>query len=309
MRAAYGIFAGVAVACAMAAVGVMGVKTYGYALFVGAPFVQAVVSVLVFGMDKPRAYPDCLRVGFLSLLCTGVALLLVAFEGVVCLAMALPLAALLTWLGVMLGFALQQNRTRSAPIFVMLAALMPAFLVVEGSTRPEPRLHEVTTAIVIHAPRETVWANITAFAPLPEPTELPFRVGIGYPISCTIEEQGVGAVRRCHYSTGDFVEPVTVWNKPSHLGFTVSEQPEPLREWSPYDIHPPHVHGFMEGKEGHLLLTTLPNGDTKLTAHSYYKNHMWPEAYWWAWSDAILHTIHNRVFAQVKARAEGHESR
>jgi hypothetical protein len=31
---------------------------------------------------------------------------------------------------------------------------------------------------------------------------------------------------------------------------------------------------------------------------------MWPGMYWRLWTDAIIHSIHNRVFRHVKALAE-----
>ena len=59
------------------------------------------------------------------------------------------------------------------------------------------------------------------------------------PISAEIEGKGVGAVRHCIFTTGAFVEPITVWDEPNTLAFDVTEQPPPMKELSPYDIRPP----------------------------------------------------------------------
>ena len=47
--------------------------------------------------------------------------------------------------------------------------------------------------------------------------------------STEIEGEGVGAVRHCVFSTGAFVEPITIWNEPRHLRFDVTAMPEPMR--------------------------------------------------------------------------------
>ena len=64
-----------------------------------------------------------------------------------------------------------------------------------------------------------------------EPKDWLFRTGIAFPIRAIIEEKGVGNIRRCQFSTGDFVEPITVWNEPRLLRLSVQKMP-PLVEWS-----------------------------------------------------------------------------
>jgi hypothetical protein len=55
---------------------------------------------------------------------------------------------------------------------------------------------------------------------------------------------GVGAVRRCEFSTGAFVEPVQVWDEPRLLRFSVTQTPSPMEELTPYHhIETPHLNG------------------------------------------------------------------
>ena len=64
-----------------------------------------------------------------------------------------------------------------------------------------------------------------------------------------------------HFSTGPFVEPITVWDEPHLLKFDVEENPAPLNELSPYKTHnPPHLHGYFISHGGQFLLTALPGG-------------------------------------------------
>ena len=50
-------------------------------------------------------------------------------------------------------------------------------------------------------------ADVIGFSDLPEPPEWEYRLGIAYPMRARIDGEGVGAVRRCEFSTGPFVEP------------------------------------------------------------------------------------------------------
>jgi hypothetical protein len=85
----------------------------------------------------------------------------------------------------------------------------------------------------------------------------------------------------------------------------VTQNPSPMREWSPYiDLHPPHLDGFLVSHKGHFLLTPLPDGRTRLEGVTWYVHSLWPASYWRLWSDFIIHRIHLRVLNHVKQAAE-----
>jgi hypothetical protein len=139
---------------------------------------------------------------------------------------------------------------------------------------------------------------------LAEPSEFIFKTGIAYPTNATITGQGVGAVRHCNFSTGSFVEPITIWNEPNLLQFDVVDQPEPMKELSPYDIHPNHLHGYWVSKKGQFKLNRLANGHTLLEGTTWYVNRIKPGFYWTLWSDYIVHSIHERVLEHIKTESE-----
>jgi hypothetical protein len=181
---------------------------------------------------------------------------------------------------------------------------LPALMAAESASDPQPSESMVATEVVIDAPPESVWPHVIAFPPLPEPDEWYFQTGIAYPQRAEIDGAGVGAVRHCVFTTGTFVEPIEVWQPPSLLRFRVTEQPEPMREWSPYAIHPPHLDNYLQSRQGEFRLEALPGGRTRLVGTTWYTNRMWPAPYWDLWSDAIIHRIHARVLNHVKALAE-----
>jgi len=164
-------------------------------------------------------------------------------------------------------------------MFSILILLVPASFGVERAAALRAPVYEVHTAIEVNAPPKKVWNEVVAFAEIPPPKELLFRSGVAYPIRSEITGHGVGAVRHCIFSTGPFVEPIEVWDEP-------------------------HLHGYFVSEQGQFLLTTLPDGRTRLEGATWYHNAMWPATYWHLWSDYVIHKIHSRVLEHIRAEAE-----
>ncbi len=281
-------------------------KYYGWALFLGLPFAMGLCSVMIYGYREPRSLKSCLGVASLSVLLLGVGLLGVALEGVICIVMAAPIALLLATIGGMVGYSLvQADRGQTATTMSAIVIFLPLVMGVEHAAKIQPLTFEVQSSIVIDAPPEAVWKKIVAFSEIPPPNETLFRAGIAYPIRATIEGQGAGAVRKCVFSTGTFVEPIEVWDEPRLLRFSVRENPPSMQEMTPFGhIEPAHLHGYFVSRQGQFQLTELPGGKTKLTGTTWYCNALWPEQYWHVWSDYIIHRIHMRVLEHIRVESE-----
>ncbi len=284
------------------------VGAYGWGLFVALPFCLGMFSVLLYSYHSPRDWWTCLNVALLPVGILGIALILLAMEGVICVLMAAPFALGLSALGGMLGYTIQARhwRPKQTPAMLSIVILMiPASFGIEHAAALQSPTFEVRTAIEVNAPPEKVWNQVVAFAEIPPPTELLFRAGIAYPIRAEISGHGVSAVRHCIFSTGPFAEPIEVWDEPRLLKFGVTANPAPLSELSPYgNIQPPHLHGYFVSKQGQFLLTALPGGRTRLEGATWYQHTMWPAAYWHLWSDYIIHRIHLRVLQHIREVAE-----
>ena len=281
---------------------------YGWGLFVALPFVLGLVSVMIYSYHGPRNLGFCLWVSMLSALFAGAMLLAVALEGIICLVMILPLALPLAAFGGFLGYVIQRGSERridTSHAFSALILALPGLMLFEHAALPAPPTFEVKTAIEINAPPEAVWRKVVAFSELPEPEDWLFRLGLAYPIRATVQGEGVGAERHCVFSTGSFVEPIEVWDEPRLLKFSVTSNPPPMEEWTPYRaVHPPHLDNFLVSNGGQFLLSALPGGRTRLEGTTWYRHSMWPASYWQLWSDEIIHRIHRRVLRHIKAEAE-----
>ena len=281
---------------------------YGVGLFIALPFCLGFLSVLIYNSDGTKSSLRCVGVAALSVVIPGVALLTFAMEGLGCLLMALPLALPLACLGGAIAWSIQDGigaRQGTAAVLILLIFYPPAVMCAEYVAAPEPPLLAVRSAVDIDAPPEAVWRYVVSFADLPEPTEWIFHTGIAYPIRARIEGSGPGAIRRCEFSTGPFVEPIEVWDEPRLLQFAVTQNPAPMEEWTPYtNVHPKHLDNFLVSRKGQFLLTPLPGGRTRLEGTTWYTHNLWPAGYWQVWSDFIIHRIHDRVLVHIKRLAE-----
>lgn len=285
------------------------VGNYGLTLFISLPFVMGYLAVAIYSRGQQADSGDVLGVVSLSVLLTGVGITAIAVEGVICLLMAAPLAWSLAILGGFLAMLVhgRTNSPQATPsLYAVMLATLPVLLGVEHVTPPPVPRFQVHTTIEIAAPPELVWKRLIEFPPLPAATEWPFRLGISYPIEARITEEGLTADRECRFSTGSFKEPILAWEPGKHFAFSVSDEPLLMKETSPYEnIHVRHLedHDF-QPERADFVLVHLQNGGTRLEGTTTYQNKMWPGQYWRLWTDAIIHSIHNRVFNHVKKLAQ-----
>ena len=272
---------------------------YAWTLFAMLPMVVGAAAVWIV---KPDSQSEAAGLGSTAAFVSTLVFLLAGLEGIVCVAMALPITVPFGALGGWLTYRLCTAR-REAHGLALMVLLPLGTLSFDRNAKPE--IYRVETQVTVAAPPEMVWENVVTFPALAEPTEWVFKTGLAYPQRARIEGSGVGAVRYCEFSTGPFVEPIEVWDEPRLLRFSVTENPAPLREWSPYgELDLPHLHGYMISKQGEFRLERLENGQTLLRGTTWYQHGLWPAEYWRWWSDAIIHRIHLRVLNHVKELSE-----
>lgn len=304
-----GVVAGALVAPALGAVSMaVGASSgvYGFTMFVLTPLATGFVAAVVAGARVRQSCGACAGVGMLAVLLPLVVLLAVGIEGMICIAMAVPLVVPLAALGGAIGYCFQSGRAaeslRGFRIVGPMVALAAAHGV-EPALRPVPPLRCVETSIDVSADAQRTWDCVVEFPDLPRTQRWFFRAGVAHPLRARIVGSGVGSVRYCEFSTGDFVEPIEVYDPPRRLAFAVTDCPPPLRELSPHDIHPPHLDGYLVSRRGEFELTPTGEG-TRVTGRTWYTNDLWPQWYWGLWSDAIVGAIHGEVLEHIRVTAQ-----
>jgi uncharacterized protein YndB with AHSA1/START domain len=294
---------------------VFGLESYGLALFFAIPLMMG----LLIGWWTRRnvAASSFLRAfGLLLLALVGLGMLLLAVghEGAICLIIALVPASVAGLVGLALGYGFGQgpaSRTSAAALF--LFPVLPALSVVPGTHVLEswsgaaPEIREVRTSVLIDAPIERVWDVVIAFPRITAEPDWISRLGVAYPIEARIEGEGVGAVRHCVFSTGNFVEPITRWEPPRLLAFDVEACPPPMKELSFHDhVNAPHLNGHFVSHRGQFRLVEHLDGTVLLEGTTWYSHDVAPEWYWGPISDHLIHRIHRRVLSHIAQVAVSH---
>jgi hypothetical protein len=219
--------------------------------------------------------------------------------------MAAPMIVPLGALGGLLGWMFAKTILVQSKWMLGGALLVVPFLTIIESELKTYQVEVAESSVVINAPPEEVWQNVIAF---PEITTLPawyFRMGVASPLRARIEGTGVEAVRHCEFTTGDFVEPITVWDQPNRLAFDVADQPDALVELTPYrNVRPPHLQHSFRSVRGEFELIDLKNGRTRLVGRTWYTIDMGPRVYWRFWTNEIIHRIHLRVLHHIREQTE-----
>jgi hypothetical protein len=283
---------------------------YGATIFFLLPTAMGAVAGFFVNRERDRGLLLTLGTGVASTLVTAGAMLLFAIEGAICIAMAVPIALVAVCIGAAVGRAIavqlhgMHGSSGGAGPTLACFALLPALAGLEHTATPVT-VYEVSTSVEVAASPDEVWQHVIAFPDLPPAEEWYFHSGIAVPLRARIEGEGVGAVRHCEFTTGPFVEPVTVWEPGRRLAFDVTSQPPPMEEWSPYrELHPPHLDASLRSVRGEFRLFPLEGGRTRLEGSTWYTISLGPEAYFRLWSDAVIHRVHRRVLEHVRALSE-----
>ena len=107
-----------------ALLGTQVLANYGWGLFVAIPFTMGFAAALVYGLRQPRSMTGCVGVACLSIALLGGALMGLAFEGMICLIMATPIALPLAAFGGLCAYHVQRRRWFQTDAPVVLSVLL-----------------------------------------------------------------------------------------------------------------------------------------------------------------------------------------
>jgi uncharacterized membrane protein YhaH (DUF805 family) len=302
--AVQGLAAGVALTLSAVALGALFFGAYGFGIFVVSPFIIGATTGYFANrtVDLGRSGTSKLVLGALVL--GGLALVLVALEGVVCLILASPLAIGIAVVGGFLGRAIAVHARHPPRHALSGLALLPLVFAAE-TMLPAAVTFESHSTIRIAAPPEAVWPVLLRTDLSHEPVGLPFRLGVAYPLHGETLGEGIGAMRRGTFSTGTVREEVTQWVPNRKLAFVMLDELPAMRELSPYaHVHAPHVTGYFRILETVLELAPLADGGTELIERTSHELRLEPVLYWLPLARWMVHENNARVLAHIRRRAE-----
>jgi hypothetical protein len=298
-----GTLSGVLIILLAVAVSALIFGAYGWGLFVLTPFAVGLTTGFLVNRYELRSLRETNGLVLLAAALGCCALILFALEGLICLIMASPLAAIFA----IAGGACGQNLARigkgpSGPVFCI--ALLPLMFASDALNPPAVTML-TDESVVVEASAARVWRAITSEEPIREPATLVGRLGLAYPERAQFTGTGVGAVRTGYFSTGVAREQVTEWEAGKRLGFMVLSQPPAMREMSPYEkVHAPHVDGYFETGETRFEIEPLEDGRSRLTIRAAHRLSISPVIYWEPIARWAASSNTRRVLRDFKAKAE-----
>lgn len=234
-------------------------------------------------------------------------LMLFAWEGAICVLMALPIAWVFGAIGGVLG-GLSVRFTRAAGKTTACVAMLPFILApLEARLTAPTETRIVASEILIHAPATTVWQNIER-VPAIAPNELQEtwaqRIGFPRPIEATLSYEGVGGVRHASFERGlMFIETVTAWEPEKRLAFGIKADTEHIPTTT-LDEHVTIGGRYFDVLDGEYRLEPLANGDTLLHLTSHQRLSTDFNGYAGLWTDAVMQNLQTSILAVIQHRCE-----
>jgi hypothetical protein len=238
--------------------------------------------------------------------------LIVGWEGLICIVMAMPIFLVMAsvggFAGRALGRALAGKTSRKKDGLALgILALPMLFGSVEGVVPAPVESRVVATSIDIAAPPEIVWRNIErvpAIAPEERRTTWINHIGFPPPLEATLSSEGVGGVRHATFERGIlFVETVHTWEPEKRLEFSIRAATEQIPPTT-LDEHLTLGGEYFDVLDGRYAIEPLDAGHVRLHLESTHRLSTHVNAYAGLWTDLIMRDIQDTILLVVKKRSE-----
>lgn len=235
--------------------------------------------------------------------------MITGLEGTICLIMTIPIYLPLASLGGILGgiyfTSVDSNRMNS---FALGGLLLLPFLVsgVEERYPLDDKILQVNTSILINAPSEIVWSQITRIPKITEPQESFFyAMGFPRPVEATLSYEGIGGIREAKFEKGlMFLETITDWEKEKKLTFKIRSEPvnTPL---TTLDSHVVVGGRYFDTLIGQYEIEKISANQIRLHLFSRYRLSTRFNFYAEVWSDFLMRDIQQNILRVIRSRSEG----
>jgi len=288
----------------------LGFSFISISFLVGVPMAIGFVTVWFSSL---KSSPNLLNRLFLPWLSIGVfyvAVLVIKWEGMICLAICTPIFLGFSTLGGALAGSLR-TRTISKPrqnmalvLFILLPLLSSPLEGQRGSQLQERYIH---TEILIEASPMEIWEQIGSFPAITE-SEHHFSffhaIGIPKPKEALLDHQGIGGIRTARFEKGiEFQEKIILWDPGKRLEFTLATDPDSI----PPNVLDDHVKvgsPFFDVLRGAFRIESLGPKLSRLHLESKHRVSTQFNLYASFWTDWIMADIQNYLLRIIKQRSE-----
>jgi len=266
-----------------------GLVNYGTTFFVVFPLAVG----FSIGTHETLAERGWLSIGLALLIFFGF-LLAGALEGLVCVAMALPIFMITRGI----GYLIQRSRNRRKPKNLtdhLINSLSPLVVLlvlnpVEQALMPEPGLVEIETSVLLPYDAALVFDQVKQMDKLDAEKPWGIWLGLPAPYRCILEADTIGAKRHCLFDNGSIIAEITRYEKGKVLEMDVVDYSLTGREWFHF-VDATYTFERVEGQ-------------TKITRTSSYKSVLYPRLYWKPLEGWGIAQEHEFVLASLRKNLE-----
>lgn len=285
-----------------------GFHVMSLAFIFGVPFVMGFLVVVLARIRRWYVALVLPQVPALAALGTALAL---AWEGLICILLWLPLFMVLAAVGGLLGFAALRLLGRRGRRSVLgIALILPyGFAVPEGRLDVPREVRSVETSIQIDATPHEVWREIVEVPPIGD-EEHTFAwshfIGFPRPVAARASGTGVGSLREASFERGVvFTERVTTFEPEQELSFSIHADPNSIPARA-LDQHVTVGGEYFDVLEGMYRLVPRDRG-VELQLSSEYRLSTNFNGYAGLWTDFIMRDTQNYILRIVAKRAQSQE--
>ncbi len=225
-------------------------------------------------------------------------------EGLICIAMYLPLGLVLAGVGGVINRGAKLDFKKST--FVILA--LP-FVVnfSESKVKFETQSHTVQNVIEINGSTESVWNEIKSVRKI-QKSELAdswiHKIGFPRPLDAEIDKEAVGGIRTANFERGlQFIETVDRWEPGKLLSFKIDVDPKNIPPQA-LDEHVTIGGPYFDVLHGTYEIENLGQNKVRLHLKSEFRLSTHFNFYAGFWTDLIMHQIQSDILSVIKKRSE-----
>jgi CHASE2 domain-containing sensor protein len=139
-------------------------QDYALGLFILLPIVMGIMSTLITTYHSSLPKGKLFTYSILSLLFYCLGIFLLAWDGAICIIMALPIGLVFNLAGVAIGYIFVSKKIGDSTTTLLAVFLaVPVFMAFEDSRKKSETLRTVTTSIEIKASPEEIWKTVIGF--------------------------------------------------------------------------------------------------------------------------------------------------
>ncbi|MCY3001516.1 MAG: hypothetical protein NTV21_06900 [Planctomycetota bacterium] len=286
----------------------LGVMTASFILLV--PLTIGMLVVVLGERRGPMNLSERLTTAVFSALLALAACLALAWEGIICVFLWVPLYAALAAVGALIGGAAADwhNRNERDTRMLSLVVLLP-YLVAPLERRFETRdeIRVVENVIRIEASPEAIWSQIERVPRFREEEHhfaLSHVIGFPRPVEATLSHEGVCGVRHATFEGNVlFIETITHWEEPRKLTFGIHADADTIPPHT-LDEHVTIGGPYFDVLEGEYELEPLADGAVLLHLRSRHRVSTHFNFYATLWTDFIMSDVQSYILEIVKRRSE-----